>query len=178
MGMASLSGTADRKGAALLLSLVLLVLTGGSVRAQVLPAAAGAVGGLVAGTIVTTATVVLEARLGKYLYSFDDVVAIRLETIPILIGPVAGAVLGASSPSALGRAGTGALVGLAGGIPIGVGVGALIWSTSEGRWAGGIIGGAAGMLAGAVLYSTLGGGNEQASPGVTAAFSIRVPWGR
>jgi hypothetical protein len=171
-------GSGSRFGAAPLLALVMIVVPAGRASAQVLPAAAGAVGGLVAGVIVTTATVVLEARMGRYVYGLDELISVRPEVLPILIGPVAGAVLGARSPLALGRAGTGALLGIAGGIALGTGAGALIWSTSEGRWAGAIIGGAAGMLTGAVLYASLGNGDDGESPGVTAAFSIRVPWGR
>jgi hypothetical protein len=146
-------------------------------RAQVLPAAAGAVGGFFAGTFVTTGVVVLEARLGRYIYGLDELVAVRPEVLPIVIFPVVGAVVGATSPHTLRRAGFGALVGTAGGAVIGTGLGQLIWSTSEGRWAGGIIGGATGMLAGAIIYASSGRNKGDGDPVPIAAVSIKLPRG-
>jgi len=147
-------------------------------RAQILPAAAGTVGGFVAGTIVTTGTVVLEARLGHYIYGLDDLVSLRPELLPMALGPVVGGVLGAKSPATLGRAGTGALVGLAGGAAIGAGVGTIIGSTSEAQWAGGIIGGAAGMLAGAIINGSRRPNKDDGSAVPLVALSIRLPGGR
>ncbi len=156
----------------------LLVAPGKRTHAQVLPAAAGTAGGFVAGTIVTLGIVVFKARLGHYLYGLDDLVSIRPEIFPILIGPVAGGVMGATSPATLRRAGTGALIGLAGGAAIGAGVGQIIGTTSEGTWAGGIIGGAAGMLAGSIVYALRGSGNDSGTSVPLASMSIKVPWGR
>jgi len=161
---------------ALLIALALVCVPAARAGAQVLRATAGAVGGLVAGVIVTTGTVVLEARMGRYIYSLDEMVAIRPEVIPVIAGPVIGALLGVKSPAALERAGVGAALGLAGGIVIGAVAGSVVWPTPEGRWAGGIIGGATGMLAGAILHATLGSGNDEGPSAPTATFAIRLPW--
>jgi hypothetical protein len=166
-----------RYGHVFLIALVVCCLPADRTSAQVLRATAGAVGGLIAGVVVTTGTVVLEARMGRYMYSLDDMIALRPEVIPVFVGPVVGAVLGARSPDALGRAGIGAAVGLAGGIVIGAVVGSAIWPAPEGRWAGGIVGGAAGMLVGSILYASLGNGGADESPEPAATFAVRLPVG-
>lgn len=172
------NGFASRLGLPVLVSLALIAVPSGRVGGQVLPAAAGAVGGLVAGTIVTTASVVLEARLGRYVYGLDELITLRPEVVPILIGPVVGAVMGARSPSTLGRAGTGALLGLVGGIALGTGAGTLMGQTGEAQWAGAIIGGATGMLAGAILNASLSSSDDEGAAVATVAFSIQLPWDR
>ena len=165
----------SRTGMEILFIVMLAMVPVNRAGAQILPAAAGGVGGLIAGTIVTTGTVVLEARLGRYIYGLDDLVSLRPELFPIFIGPVAGAVLGARSPSALRRAGIGGVVGLAGGAAVGAGVGTLLGTTSEARWAGGIIGGAAGMLAGSIIYASR---KPRDTSEPVVLFSVNLPRGK
>jgi hypothetical protein len=156
----------------------LLFLPAKRVRAQVLPAAAGATGGFLAGTFVTMGIVVVEARMGHYMYGLDDLVGLRPEIIPILVLPVAGAWIGAKSPETLRRAGLGALIGVASGAAIGTGVGALVGSSPEENWSGGIIGGAVGLLAGSVIMATRSPRSDNGNSVPLASMSIKVPWGR
>jgi hypothetical protein len=128
--------------------------------------------------VLTTGTVVLEARLGRYIFSLDELIAIRPETLPVLVMPVVGAVAGARSSATLRRAAVGGVLGLAGGVALGSIVGSQIWPTPEGPWAGGIIGGAAGMLAGAILYTTFGSSDSSSDGGQALTLSLRLPWGR
>jgi hypothetical protein len=128
--------------------------------------------------VLTTGTVVLEARMGRYIFSLDELIAIRPETLPVLVMPVVGAVAGARSSATLRRAAVGGVLGLAGGVALGSIVGSQIWPTPEGPWAGGIIGGAAGMLAGAILYTTLGSSDSSSDGGQALTLSLRLPWGR
>lgn len=146
--------------------------------AQAATGVVGAAGGLVAGTYTMTAIYVTKARFGHFLFSLDDALAPTPEILPLVAGPIAGAWLGAESGTALWRALGWGSVGFVGGAAVGVTVGHMIWGDDEGRWAGAIIGSAAGMLAGAVLgardvlHESPEGG---ASP--TPVLSISIPLG-
>ena len=166
---------AQRLTAVVLLGFALMAMSVTRATAQVIPATAGAVGGFVAGTLVTTGVVVLEARLGHFIYGLDELVSLRPEVLPIIIGPVTGIVLGATSPETLRRAGRGALFGAVGGAIIGTGVGHLLWDTDEGRWAGGIIGAATGMVAGATIMALRKPDRNVTTQTPLATFSLRVP---
>jgi tetrahydromethanopterin S-methyltransferase subunit C len=145
---------------------------------QVLPIVAGGVGGLAAGGWTTIGTFVARSRMGNYIFQTDDLQAIRLETLPILVFPLAGALLGAHSSRRLTNAGIGAGLGLVGGGGLGIAVGALVSDTSEARWAGGIIGSAAGLVVGAVVGGLAVSPEDGAPPGVFApSLSIRIPLG-
>jgi hypothetical protein len=161
----------------LLLLAFLLGMPKSKAHAQVLPATAGAVGGFFAGTLVTTGIVVLEARMGNFIYGMDEFLSVRPELLPVVAGPITGIVLGVTSPETLRRAGTGALIGAAGGAVIGTGLGALIWQTPDGRWAGGIIGAAAGMLAGAAINAARGSGDDSGDNEPPVTLSISLPLG-
>lgn len=144
--------------------------------AQVEGGIAGAAGGLVAGGYTMTAIYVAEARFGRFLHSYDEMLALRPEILPVVAGGVAGAWLGSESTSALGRAAGWGALGLAGGAVVGAGVGQLIWRTSEGRWAGGIIGSAVGLVAGAVLGGIDGLDDEDATASMPL-FAFRIGFG-
>ena len=116
---------------------------------EVLPAIAGGVGGLAAGTFVAVGVVSAEARRGNYLYSLRD--AFGWRSTPILLGTASGVALGLAGWDRLGRAGLGGLVGGVGGAMVGTAYGALRWREAEGRWAGGVIGGAAGLVLGVTI---------------------------
>lgn len=144
---------------------------------QTVPAIVGTAGGFVAGTYVTTAVYVTKARFGRFLFSLDDALTFTPELLPMVAAPVAGGWLGAESKVALGRAVGWGAVGFFGGAALGVGAGHLFWGDVEGRWAGAIIGSAAGMLTGLILGALDGlddGGGEAA---MMPVFSVRIPLG-
>lgn len=143
--------------------------------AQVGPALLGAAGGLVVGGYTTVAIYVTKARFGRYLFSPDELVALRPEILPVVVLPVAGAVLGAESTTALGRsAGWGAIGFAAGGVVGGL-TGRLVSDTDEAPWAGAIIGSSAGLLAGAILGAI--DGLDDSGGGAPVALSWSVPVG-
>ncbi len=144
---------------------------------QTVPAIAGAAGGFVAGTYVTTAVYVTKARFGRFLFSLDDALTFTPELLPMVAGPVAGGWLGAESKVALGRAVGWGAVGFFGGAALGLGAGHLLWGDVEGRWAGAIIGSAAGMLTGVVLGALDGLDDEGGEPAVVPVLSVRIPLG-
>jgi hypothetical protein len=149
-----------------------------SSQSTVAKSAGGAAAGFVAGTYGMMAIYVTKARFGRYLFSFDDALAVRPEWIPVVAGPITGAWLGQRSGTALGRSlGWGGL-GFAGGALVGTGVGHLIWKNDEGRWAGAIIGSALGLLVGSVWGAHDG---LQESPGPLGpsgpALQVRIPFG-
>jgi len=137
---------------------VLLLLLGGSVR----PAAAqdavlggllGAGGGVVTGTTVTLGLIVFNARTERdFIESPADLIG--LNGIPIVAGLAGGLVLGAAEPDELDEYG----IWTGGGMAVGAGLGALIGEAvtrddPSGKWAGGVIGAAAGALLGVLVAS-------------------------
>lgn len=139
-----------------------------------LPAVVGGAGGLVAGGIVSVGIWTAEARFADdYLYAARD--AVGWEAMPVLIGAVGGTVLGLEDQDRLRRTGIGAGAGLLLGVGIGAAIGSRAWPGSEGHWAGGVIGGAAGVLVGSVvgvLWSAGGGGETE---GPSASRGRRIP---
>lgn len=144
--------------------------------AQVVPTIVGTAGGLAAGVYTTVAVYVTKARFGSYLFSVDDLVSIRLETVPVAALPVAGAWLGQQSGEAVWDAALWGGVGFLGGAVAGAGAGELIWGTEEGRWAGAIIGSALGMLTGATLGAR-GALDDSRSDPAPVTFSFTLPLG-
>ena len=114
---------------------------------------AGSAGGLVAGTAVTLGLIVANARLERdFIHGPADIIS--LQGVPIPIGIIAGGVLGASDPARAERVGlyTGA------GMALGAGLGSLIGEAMtrddpSGKWAGGVIGAAAGVVIGVIAGS-------------------------
>lgn len=159
------------------LTLVSALLVGSSkAAAQLLPALAGGVGGVVAGGVTTLGIFVARSRAGNFIFDLENVQEIRLETLPVILFPLAGIVLGTTDSSRLRDVGVGAGLGLVVGGALGVAIGASLSESSEGRWAGGIIGSAAGLVLGAVVGSlTAGPGGGGGSPLPLA--SLRIPLG-
>lgn len=112
-------------------------------------------GGAVVGFITTLAIVVARARAGSYIFGLHELAAIRWETLPVLLGMAAGVTLAILHPRALDRATVRGFVGLLAGAVLGAFLGRLLWGPEEGKWAGGIIFGAAGLLVGAALSLTV-----------------------
>ena len=148
--------------------------------AQLLPGIVGGVGGLVAGAYVSTGAYVFKSRAtGWVMHSVEHLIEPGLPTLPLLAGPVAGVLMGAKSTPALGRAGLWGSVGLASGGLVGAAVGHLVWGDREGRWAGAVIGSAAGLLGGAVagaLTTDDASGPEDGTEGAAFALSFGIPW--
>lgn len=158
-----------------LLALSLLLLRPHSVEGQAGAAVLGGVGGLVVGGYTTVAIYVTKARFGRYLFSPDEFLALRPETLPVIVTPVAGALLGLESSVALGRsAGWGAL-GFITGAAVGGLTGKLLSDSEEGPWAGAVIGSGAGLLVGVVLGAIDGLDDDGAA--APLAFSWSIPWG-
>ena len=147
------------------LAVTIALLSGASspASAQVLPGIIGGVGGLVAGAYVSTGAYVFKSRAtGWVMHSVEHLIEPGLPTVPLMVGPVAGAILGAKSTPALEGAGLWGGVGLVSGGLVGTAAGHLIWGDTEGRWAGAIIGSAAGLLAGAIAGAVTA--EEESSP--------------
>lgn len=120
------------------------------------PSSLGFIGGAVAGAHISIGAYILRSRLtGWNFHAVEDIARPRLETMPIILAPISGAVLGAASSERLGAAATWGGVGLVSGALIGATIGHQIWGDSPGRWAGGTIGSAAGLLLGSVLGASL-----------------------
>lgn len=113
----------------------------------------GGVGGLVAGTTVTLGLIVANARMERdFIHGPGDIIS--LQGIPIVAGLAGGIWFGAAEPDRLDEASawTGA------GMTIGAGLGALIGEAvtrddPSGKWAGGVMGAAVGVLAGVIVAS-------------------------
>lgn len=142
--------------------------------AQLLPATLGFTGGLIGGAYVTTGAYVFKSRAtGWVLHSPADLLSPRLEALPVVIGPVAGAILGYRDRRRLAAAMTWGGVGLVSGAFVGAGFGQLIWNDSEGRWAGGTIGSAAGLAIGVIVGALTHRDEEEAGAGQGGA---RAPY--
>jgi hypothetical protein len=109
-----------------------------------------AAGGAVIGFAVTLAIVVAKARVGSYIFAMEDLVDIRWEIIPILIGSIAGFLLGWRHPNALDRATVWGFCAMLLGVGVGVLVGSIFWGEGEGQWAGAVIFGALGLAGGGI----------------------------
>jgi hypothetical protein len=163
----------------MLLALMLVLPEPASAQNRVIPAAIGAVVGTGAGGYVALGVTALRARRGRYLFGVQD--ALGWQSAAVLAGGGTGLVLGAWDENRLKNtvAATAAL-GL-----VGTGIGALVghqrWPAPEGKWAGGVIGGAAGVLIGAAVGVLLppdlifGSKKESSAP---IGASIRIPVGR
>lgn len=139
---------------------------------------AGAVGGAIglgAGGYVALGIVALKARHGDYLYGVEDVFG--WESAAVIGGITTGVVLGLWDQERLRRATYAAAGGAAIGTVVGALVGRRLWSPPEGKWAGGVIGGGAGILIGAGL-GALWPVDDGSQPAQPVAFAVSIPLGR
>lgn len=107
-------------------------------------------GGAVMGFIVTLALVVLKARFGHYIFAMEDLMAFRWDLLPIPLGALAGFRLARKRVRAAAWATVIGFVAMVVGIVTGALVGPVIWGDGAGHWAGGVIFGALGLVAGSV----------------------------
>jgi len=149
--------------------------------AQVASTAVGFAGGLIAGAHITTGIYVFRSRAtGWELHAIEDMLSPNLETLPLVIFPVAGAVLGNRSSTRLAAAATWGGAGVVGGAVLGTIIGQLIWGDSQGRWAGGTMGSAAGLAVGAILGAALkrtDTGDDDRTDAVASLLTISLPLG-
>jgi hypothetical protein len=152
-----------------------------SVSSQAVSTAVGFAGGLVAGAHVTTGIYVFRSRAtGWELHAIEDMLSPNIETLPLVVFPIAGAILGNRSPTKLGAAATWGGAGVLGGAVLGTIIGHLIWGDSQGRWAGGTMGSATGLAVGAILGAALKRTDTTTADGDAAAaslFTISLPLG-
>lgn len=115
---------------------------------ELVPALVGGAAGLAAGGYVAIGIVTAQARRGNYLYASED--ALGWHATPIFVGPSVGFLIGLLDPERLRRT----IIGGGAAAVVGTGVGWLaglhFWAPPEGKWAGAVIGGAAGLLAGSL----------------------------
>ena len=88
---------------------------------------------------------------GMTIFKLDQKETLGLAVAPVLVGTVGGVLLGSRDQERLERAALGALIGGGLGAGIGVVLARRAWPGLEGRWAAGVIGGAAGLTLGAAL---------------------------
>ena len=142
---------------------------------QAVPAAYGFISGSAAGLLVTTGIFVAKARAGSYLYSLDDMLAPRWEIVPAFGMPIGAAVLGIADEQRLASSVAWGAGGFAVGALAGYGVGALFSDTDQGKWAGAIIGAAAGVLAGSIYGVAAHDGGDPVPGGLSPGLTLRIP---
>jgi hypothetical protein len=163
-----------RRAVLLLLVLLALELLRGTPPAsaqQILPALVGGATGFAAGGYVAIGIVTMQARRGRYLYSTEE--ALGWHAAPVLVGPTVGFLIGLFDQERLRRTVIGGAIGGITATPIGWLVGQAIWLPPEGKWAGAVIGGAAGLLAGSLIGALWPAPAEESAP---AAESRALPF--
>ena len=127
-------------------------------------------GGAIVGFMVTLALVVIEARFGRYIFGMEDLLAFRLDLLPIPLGAWAGYRLHHRRSHTVGWATVFGLLGLIVGAVIGTVLGTIAWRDSAGPWAGAVIGGALGLVGGCV--GSLKVRHQPKNPLITAAAGV------
>lgn len=142
---------------------------------DVVPAATGAVLGLMAGGLVSAGIITLQARRGAYVYSPED--ALKWEAAAIPLGVAAGLAVGLGDRARARRTLIGGAAGMAAGAAVGALLGGAGWDRPEGLWAGGVIGAAAGVFVGSLVGVLLPGEEDGPADETAAArLQIRLPF--
>lgn len=129
--------------------------------------------GTLAGAYVSTAVVVTNARLGHYRFSPDE---ISWELIPMPAIALTGGVVGYQDGTRLWQGVLWGSVGFVGGTGAGALLGRLAWGPGAGQWAGGVIGGAVGILAGGAIGIIRSEGGADGSAPAQMSFAVPSPW--
>ncbi len=108
-------------------------------------------GGAVTGFVVMLAIVVTEAQAGNFIYALEDLIAFRWEILPVPLFAVLAFLLARKRPGAMAWATVIGFAGLLFGIVVGAVVGSAVFGEDTGPWAGGVLGGAVCLIAGAVM---------------------------
>jgi hypothetical protein len=130
------------------------------------------IGGGLVGFVVTLAVVVAKARARSFIFALEDLVAVRWELLPILLGLIGGFRLGSRRPRALAWATVSGLGGLLVGAFLGPLVGRMLWGDDAGEWASAVILGAMGLVAGSI--GSLRIRHVPRHPLITATFSVAL----
>jgi MFS family permease len=169
------------RASAIALLIAFSVLAPEPAHAQAGRAALGLAGGLAAGVHVTTGLFVARSRIFRHdVHSTEDLISLRPETVPIIVMPLAGALVGYRSSSRLAGAATWGGFGLVAGAAFGAGLGHFLSGTSGARWAGGTIGSAAGLALGAILGAAILPRDDDPAEGAIAGrryVAISIPLG-
>ena len=126
---------------------------------QGLPTVAGAVAGAGTGVWLSVAYITAQAPMGDYLDSDEEAVA--MAAAPLFTGLAAGLALGVFAEDRMGETLLWGTVGWASGIGVGALIGDRVWDDAQRRWAGGVIGGAVGLIVGGVAGLISSGGGEE-----------------
>jgi hypothetical protein len=167
----------NRAGATVLvIALSLGLPSAGRAQNRIAPAAIGALAGMGAGGYVSLGVVTERARRGHYLFILKD--AFGWDSAAVLAGGSTGIALGLWDPNRLRNT----ILATAGLGLVGTGIGAVIgharWAPPEGKWAGAVIGGGAGVLVGAVVGVLLPPDLLGSDTNTGIPFLVRIPVSR
>lgn len=162
--------------AALLVPAVSLAAPRPALAQKAVPILVGGMGGLAAGTYVSLGVVAAEARAGRYLSSPYDAFGFR--SVPVLVGVATGVVLGTVDDDRLYDAMKTSVAAGAVGFGAGWFAGRAIWEDRGGKWAGAVIGSAAGIVLGGVVGAIASDGGKDdpgdaVAEGLPISFTIR-----
>ena len=131
---------------------------------QDLAAVGGALAGAGAGAWLGVAYITVQARRGNYLDSSEE--AFGMAAFPLFTGLAAGLAMGVFAEDRMDEVLLWGTVGWASGIGVGALIGDRVWDDPQRRWAGGVIGGAVGLIVGGVagLVSSLSDGEGIQQP--------------
>ncbi len=129
-------------------------------------------GGL-AGAYVSTAVVVTNARLGNYRFSPDE---ISWELVPIPAMAVTAAIIGYQRPKRMWKGVAWGTLGFGAGTGVGALLGRLAWGPGSGQWAGGVIGGAVGIITGGTLGWVRWEDEGEGVPVELTLGTVTLPW--
>lgn len=128
--------------------------------------------GALAGAYVSTAVVVTNARMGHYRFSPDE---ISWELIPLPAIALTGGFVGYQDGDRMWDGVLWGSLGFVGGTGAGVLLGRIAWGPGAGQWAGGVIGGALGILAGGA-YGVLRTDVDEGDAPAQLTLTLPSPW--
>ena len=133
----------------------------------------GALAGAGAGVWLSIAYITAQARAGDFVDSDDE--GAGMAAVPLFSGLTAGLALGTLSDNRMAETLAWGAVGWASGIGVGALVGDWVWDDPQRRWAGGVIGGAVGMVLGGVTAFVLSDRGDETlqAEGVPLMFQLR-----
>ncbi len=138
------------------------------------PSVGGFVTGATAGTVVSAGIMALAAQSEVYLWNPHDLMGSM--GIPIAVGALGGGIQGAVASDRLRPAVLlSATAGLAG-VGLGYFLGREVWDDGQNGWAGALIGGGAGALAGWLIGTAISGSTSEAIPS-TSVTLVAIPLG-
>ena len=140
--------------------------------AQSLSTVGGALAGAGAGVWLGVAYITAQARGGDYLDSGDE--AAEMAAVPLFGGLAAGMALGTFADDRMAETLTWSAVGWASGVGIGAIIGDRVWDDPQRRWAGGVIGGAVGLVFGGVTGLILSDGDTESDSADRLPLQIRI----